>query len=116
LGIGEAVVAVATVEAGVSRCLARLHPAEKGVEGALYPLYYVLQDLAVDFAVLRQLGFDAGMFCFLLVVTDGDAAHPPCFPAFLDSSIVDMAAEHNDTIKHPLLFGSGLEFVREGFA
>jgi len=86
------------------------------VEGALYPLYYVLQDLAVDFAVFGQLGFDAGKFCFLLVVTDGDAAHPPCFPAFLDSSVVDMAAEHEEAIKHPLLFGSGLEFVLEGFA
>jgi hypothetical protein len=58
------------MEARVARRLTLFHAAEEGVESAVYPLYYVLQDLAVDFAVFGQLGFDAGKFSLLLVVAD----------------------------------------------
>src|SRR5262249_42466140 len=40
-----------------------------------------------------------------------DAALVPGTPTFLDRGVVDVAAEHKGTIKYPLLFRSGLEFV-----
>src|SRR5262249_26498711 len=106
LRVSGAVVAVAPVEARVAGRLTRLHAAEEGLEGAVYALYHVLQDLAVDLGILRQLGFDAGQFGFLLVVVHRDATLLPGFPAYRNGGIVDMTAEHEGTIKHPLLFGS----------
>src|SRR5262245_16480629 len=116
LRVGEGVVAVASVEAGVSRRLARLHPAEVGLESTVYPLHHLLHDLAVDFAIFWHLRFDAGKFGFLLVVADRDAALLPGLSPFTNGGVVDMAAEHEGTVKHPLLLGSGLELVLEGFS
>src|SRR5262249_36761349 len=111
LRVGEAVVALASVEARVARCLASLDAAEEGLEGPIYALHHVLQDLAVDRAVLRHLGFDGRKLGLLLVVADRDAALVPGFAALTNGSVVDLATEHQSTVKRPLLFGSGLELV-----
>ena len=92
------------------------HAAEERLEGALYPQHHILQDLRVDLGVFGQRFLDAGQFGLLLVVPDADTAHAPRFAPFPDSSVVDMTAEHQRTIKHPLLFRRGLEFVFVGLA
>jgi hypothetical protein len=50
------------------------------------------------------------------MVGDGDTAHAPGFPPFTHGGIVDLAAEQQGPMKHPLLFGGWLEFVLVGFA
>jgi hypothetical protein len=111
---GEAGVAVPALEARVARCLTRLHAAEVGLESTRYPLRHVLQDLAVNLAVFRQGLFDTGQLGLLLGVGNRDTAHPPGFLTLAKSGIVDVAAEHEGTIKQPGPFGGGLEFVLVG--
>jgi hypothetical protein len=104
------------METGVAWCLTRRHPAEERLEGAVYALYHILHDLAVDLAILWHFGGDRRKLSFLLLVAHRGAALLPGFPAFLDGGVVDMAAEHEGTITYPLLFGRGLELVLVGFA
>src|SRR5262245_45029183 len=52
LGIGETVGAVVPVAAGIARSIARLHPAEAGLEGTVYPQHHLLHDVAADLAVV----------------------------------------------------------------
>ncbi len=116
LRIGEAVVTVASVEARIARCLPFAQTAEERLEGALYPQHHILQDLRVDLGVFGQRFFDARQFGLLLVVRDADTAHAPRFAPFPYSSVVDVTAEHERTIKRPLLFRRGFEFVLVGLA
>ena len=116
LRIGEAVVAVAAVKARIARRLALPDTAEERLKGAVYAQHHILQDLAVDLGIFGHGLLDAGQFGLLLIVADRDAAHPPGFPALAHGGIVDVTAEHQGTLKRPLLFGCGLEFVLVGFA
>jgi hypothetical protein len=42
------------------------------------------------------------------VECQSDAAHPPGFASLADGGVVDVAAEHQGTLKHLLLLGAGL--------
>jgi hypothetical protein len=57
-------------KAGIAWCLTCFDGAEERLEGAVYPLDYVLHELAVNFAIFGQLGFDAWKSSLLLVVGD----------------------------------------------
>jgi hypothetical protein len=116
LWISEAAIAITSMQARVARCLARFHPAEERLEGAIYPQHHILQDVAVDFSVLWRGFLDVGQFRFLLRIGDRNTALVPGFPTLADGGIVDVAAEHQRTLQHPLLFGSGLTFVLVGLA
>jgi hypothetical protein len=70
----------------------------------------------MDFAVLWHLGFDARKLGFLLEVANGNTAPLPGFTAFAHGGVVDVVAERQGTLKHPLLFRSGLQFVLVGLA
>jgi hypothetical protein len=102
------------MEARITRRLSLTDAAEEGLEGAVYTLHHVLQDLTADLCVLRHLGFNRRKLGFLLIVADGDAALPPGFPALFDGGVIDVTTEHEGTIKGPLLFGSGLQLELEG--
>ncbi len=113
LGIGEAVVAVAPVEAGIARLFTCAHAAEEGLKGMLNTQHDILQDLAVDLGIVGHGFFNAWQFGLLLVITHGDAAHPPGLAALANGRVVDVTAEHQRMVKQPLLLHSGLEFVLE---
>jgi hypothetical protein len=99
------------VEARIAWRLARLRPAEEGLEGPIQSRQHVLQHLGVDIMVFgahvldgRQLGTLAG---------SGDA-HPALLPgvtAFLETSIVEFAAPTQYKRQRTFLRSSGLEFV-----
>ena len=102
------------MEPGVARFLARVDAAEERLKCAIYAQHHVLQDLGIDLAVFGHRLFYAGQLGFLVVVGDGDAAHLPGFASLADGGVVDVAAEHQGTLKHPLLLGRGLELVFVG--
>src|SRR5262249_19552974 len=114
--VGEAVIAPAAMEARIARHFALSEALEIRLEGALYPEHDILQDLAVDFAIFGHRLLDARQLGLLLIVGDGDTAHPPGFAPLAHPGVVDMAAERQHMVKQPLLFGSGLELVFVGFA
>jgi hypothetical protein len=116
LRIGEGVVAVPALEAGIAGRLPFAEAAEERLEGQVYAQHDILQDLGVDLGILWHSLLDAGQFGLLLIVTGGDTAHPPRLTPFPDGGIVDVTAEHQGTFKQPLLFRRGFEFVLEGFA
>src|SRR6516162_2999985 len=62
LWVGEAIVAVSAMEARIAWCLAILDPTEECLEGPFHPQDDILQDLAVDLAILRHCFFDARQF------------------------------------------------------
>src|SRR5262249_13464187 len=59
---------------------------------------------------------DSGKVGLLLVVGDRDAAFLPGFLTRANGGVVDVATEHQHTLKFPLLFQCGLEFALEGLA
>jgi hypothetical protein len=83
---------------------------------SVYAQDHILQDLAVDLGIFRHGFFDTGQLGRLLVVGDRDTALPPGFLPLTKGSVVDLATEHQHTLKHPLLFRRGLEFVLVGLA
>jgi hypothetical protein len=85
------------------------------LKGAVYPQHHILQDLGMDFAIFWHGLLDLWQLCFLVKVAEGDTAHPPGFASLPKGGVVDVATEHEDTIKHPLLLESGLEFILIGF-
>ncbi len=99
------------MEAGIAWLLARLDPAEEGLECAVDAQHDILQDLAVDLAVLRQIRLDRWKLGLLLIGGDRDATLLPRLSALTESGVVDVAAEHEGTIKHALVLGGGLELV-----
>ena len=111
LRIGNTIVTIASVKARIARRLTALDATEERLKGAIYPLYHILQDLRIDLGIFWHGFLDAGQFGLLLIVRDTDAALTPSFPTLFHGGVVDVTAEHHSTIKHPLLFRSGLEFV-----
>ncbi len=53
----------------------------------------------MDFAVFGHGFFDTWQLGFLLVVTDRDTALAVGFASFANGGIVDVAAEHQGTVK-----------------
>src|SRR5262249_27270717 len=83
--------------------------------GAFNTQYHILQRLRIDLRICRHSLFDAGQFSFLLVVADGDAAHPPRLTPLTDGGIVDLATQHQGTLQQPLLSEGRFESIRVGF-
>ena len=73
LGIGEAVVAVAALEARIPRRFTRRHPPEERLERLVQPMQHVLQDLGVEVPVLGTHLLDARQLCRLQGKGDRDA-------------------------------------------
>ncbi len=96
------------MEAGISRRLSSLYATKESMIGAFNTQYHILQHLCIDLRIFRHRFFDTRQFSFLLIVADGDAAHPPGLTPLTDGGIVDMATEHQGTLKQPLLSGVGL--------
>jgi hypothetical protein len=65
----------------------------------------------MDFAVLQHLRLDQWKLGILLVVAHRHATHPPGFPSFLNSGVVDVTTEHKGTVKDALLLQGGGELV-----
>jgi hypothetical protein len=86
------------------------------VEGAIYPLHDLLQDLAVDLAVFWHHLRDTRQFRLLLVVGDRNTTQAPRLASLTNGCAIDMAAKRQGAINHPLLFRSWPTFVLEGFA
>jgi hypothetical protein len=60
LGVGEAIVPLLALEAGVSWFLAILHAAEERLLRLVQPVQHILQDVRVDVAVLWSHFLDVG--------------------------------------------------------
>jgi len=71
------VVALLAVKPRKARLLATRHAAEEGVIGLLQSGQHVLQDVAVDVAVLGQSRSQILQLCFLLEARAGDAPLAP---------------------------------------
>jgi hypothetical protein len=98
------VVAFASVEAGIAWRLSLLETTEERLKCSVDTEHNILQDLAVDLAVLRQGLLDIGEFGLLLVVGDREAPHPPSFPPLAHGGVVEVTAEQKEALKVPLLF------------
>src|SRR4051794_22118514 len=92
LRIGEAVVAVATLEARIAGLLAGRHAAKERLESPVYAQNNILQDLTMDGAVLRAHLFDRGQLGLLFVVADRLARHAVGVASFLKGSVVQLLA------------------------
>jgi hypothetical protein len=92
LGIGEAVIAFTPMEPWIAGCLPFTDALEKHLECSIYTQDHILQDLAMDLAILRHDLLDTGKLGLLLVVGDRDAAFLPRFPPFAKGGIVEMTA------------------------
>src|SRR5262249_45494195 len=99
LGIGQAVIAVATTAAGIPWRLAGLYSAKESTIGTFSAQYHILQYLCIDLRIFWQSFFDTWQFSFPLVVANRDAAHPPCRTPLTNGGIVDMATEHQGAIR-----------------
>ncbi len=115
LWIGEAVVAIAAMETRIARCLPFAKPTEECLEGPVHAQHHVLQHLGINIAIFRHRLLDAGQFCLLLIVGDGDATLPPCLTPLPNSSVVDMAAELQNVFKFLVLMGVGLSLYLKVF-
>ena len=92
LGIGETIIPIIPLEAGIARLSARFHSPEESTEGFVQPVGYILKDLGID-------EFEAGMLCFklgdvlaLLKVGQRFLLLIPSISAFLQKSVIQPAA------------------------
>src|SRR5262249_9271185 len=108
---GEAVPAVVPFEAWEARLLAPLHPTEEGVIGLVQPRQHILQHVAVDRGVRRELRADDRELGFLLVARDRDVATLPGSDAVFQGDIVEGAAAPEYLVHHPLLCGCWAQFL-----
>jgi hypothetical protein len=116
LRVGEAVIAIATMEAWIARLIASTDALEKRLEGAINPQYDILQHLGVDLRILRHCLLNTWQFGLLLVIRDGDATRAPGCSTLANGGVVHMAAEHQRALKHKFLIRCWLEVVFVGFA
>jgi hypothetical protein len=114
--VGQGVIAIAPLKAGVAGCLASLHAAKEGWKGALKAREHILQNLRMRLPVFGTCLLDSGQLSALTGSGDADAAFPPGLLAFLQSSIIEFTAAAQDKFHCPLLFGGRLEVVLEGLA
>src|SRR5262249_27251534 len=110
LWVGEAVVAVASLEAGIARRLPFPDARKRRLKCSVYAEYDILQDLGVDFGVFGHSLLDAGQLGLLLIGGDRDATHPPRLAQLANGGVVDVTAEHQRALKFPLVSGCGPVF------
>jgi hypothetical protein len=94
LGIGETIVAVTSMKTGIARRLPFTHTAEERLKRAVHAQHHVLQELAMNLAIVRHDLLDAGKLGLLLVVGDGHATLPPGFAPRFDNGVADLTAQH----------------------
>jgi len=97
LGIGEAIIAVATLEAGITGLVASLDTAEEGFECSTQAIQNILEDLGMDFAILWPDFLDRGELSALTDIGDGDSLHSPGISALLKASVV----KFSDSLQGP---------------
>src|SRR3979409_2259340 len=83
LGIGEAIIAIISLEAWEACSVALFAPLEEGLERFVHPLQRVLEHLRIDLFVLRTKLFDLGQLSRLHLIGDTDTTHMPSFASFL---------------------------------
>jgi hypothetical protein len=92
LGIGERVVAVSTLETGVTRLLTIPHPPEEGLHSFVEPLEDILLHLAMDVLIFFSHLFNSRKLVGLDVIGNRHTIHPISFTPFFKSSIVQFLA------------------------
>src|SRR5260370_36879207 len=73
MGVGEGVIAVAALQAGIAGRLAYRDPPEEGVKGPLHPQEHILQHLRMPLGVFRAGRLEVGQLRLLLVLAGRDA-------------------------------------------
>jgi hypothetical protein len=116
LGIGERVVAVPSLEAGIARLLAGLEAAEERRKSSIQAFEHILQDLGMDLSVLRADGLHLAQFPRLLLVAHRDPTPLPGRLALLQGGVVEATAAPQDSLQHLRLRGCRQQLVLEGLA
>ena len=95
LGIGEGIVAVASLEAGIARLLAILHAAEEVFKRPIQAQEHILKHLAVNILVLwPDFCLDLRQIALLLVVADRLAHYAIGISPFGKRGVVEFPAAH----------------------
>src|SRR5216683_3207165 len=100
---GEAVEAVAALEAWEAGLLAPLHAAEERLVGLVEAGEHILEDVGVDGRVFGERGAHGLQFSFLLKAGDGSVAPLPGGDALLQRGVVEIAAPPEHVVQRPLL-------------
>jgi hypothetical protein len=116
LWVGETVVAISALEAGIAGCGAIAYALKERLKRSIGTEHDILQDLGINLGVLRHCLLDIGQLSLLLEIRNRNSTHPPCFPTLANGGVIDLAAEQKGTIKFPVLFLGGLKYVFVGLA
>ena len=111
LRIGEAVIAFPPMETGIPWRLPLADTLKERLQRAVHVQDDLLHDLAVDLAVVRHGLLDSAKLGLLLLGADADATLTPRLLSFAYGGVVDVAAEHESTVKQLLLLWRRREFV-----
>src|SRR5205823_3955618 len=104
LGIGEAMIAVAALEAGIARGFAILKTTEEGIKGFVKSPERLLLNLRVDVLVLFSHLFDLRKLSGLQRIEDRDSTHLIGVSTLLQSGIVQLFAASQRPFQRPDLF------------
>src|SRR6266566_2087304 len=104
LGIGEAMIAFATLETRIAWGFAILNTTEEGIKGFIKPSKHILLHLRVDILVLFSHLFDLGKLSRLHVIEDRDSTHLIGVSTLLQSCIVQLFAAAQRPFQRPDLF------------
>lgn len=113
LGVRKRVVAIMAFEAGVSCLLACLDAAKERFEGAIYPQDDILQDLGMNGRAIFSKLANVWQLGLLVKVAQRHLTHLPGIAAFLESGIVEFAADAQDGFQPRRLDRGWLQFVFE---
>ncbi len=92
LGIGEAVIPIIPLEAGIARLLPSLHSPEKSTEGFVKSVSHILKNLGVDIAETRALYFKLGDALALLEIGKRFLLFLPSILTLLKKLVIKPAA------------------------
>jgi hypothetical protein len=114
--VGEGVIPMASLEAGIPWLLTGLHSTKEGLESPVRSSEYVLQDLGMYIVVLGPNVLDGRQLRALATTGDTHTTFAPGISAFLKCGVVQFPAAAYDERHCLLLFQSGLELVLESLA
>jgi hypothetical protein len=107
---------MAPLDAGEPRLLPVCHPPEERLLRLVKPGQDLLQHLAVEGRVLRELRADGLAFCFLLLTCGRDVAPMPGGDALLQGHSVERAPAPQHALKLPLLGTRRAQLLLVGLA